>query len=1317
MAEGGLPIPETGKILQGPGVIDGDQYSNARAWGQIAAAGERLQDVSAKAAHQLVVGAVADQELEIRRKQLELHDQFHDNPEGFDAAWKGYTDGKLTEAQPWMVDQLRRKLGSEGNAAYGAILGTRRADDMRKAGESQSALVTQTASDVVGSAMAGNMATPDGVMKIAKYRAVLDAGVTADLHTKEWSDLHFDDTMSKASGEVAAQQGVKVYHEEGFEAAVAHLRKNILENENLTLKGEGRYRAFSRGLQAIRLEQQADKADRTEIIQSSTDLRARINSRQQYDDAEVRDTLGALQRSGAASEYAKLSKDHAVAQAAAPLYAGMRPAEGAQLVAGMRVSVAQGSGLAEAVKRFEGFTPTAKWDYKQFSGGYGTRAIAGETIDRATADQRLNKELGEAASIVDKVNPNLPAGARDAMISLTFNSGSQWVNAELGNRIRSGDLAGAKERFVEYNKAGDKVEPGLVSRRAQEVQWFDRPEGAGPAAPGTEPSPFAGEVTKRVQALWITDQKKAWPAFKAKIDQGQVLDEDDFAAIRYASALSNDPHWAKEVDVLYRANKVGLVAKTEGWSESARNDVLNELRAKSVAEGWGVEEGPLLDSLEKQFVRQNKMVREDPVRFHVESGGVPPPPLNVASSPDFRAGLMARSRISSTVAKDQGIPPGSALAEAELPSVKAALDAADPAGKARIFADMAVGIPDEKVLAATMHKLGADAPHAMVQVFAGMIQRQDPRVAQSILRGQQAIKADKRNDPLQEGEKKDVFNAALDAALPEGAFSLAGRTNPLGSYATMRNATIARYADLTAQDPNSKHEFSEERLKQAANDVTGGVLRFNGGNLIAPKRGMTQDNFDGVMYGLTDTDLAGVGTPGGQIITADYMRQNGHLEAVGEGLYLVKFGAEGPNKTPTYAQKFDVSGESSPFLLDLKDRESKPIARNLVGFSPAGLAAAGVTSLYRSARDWWQQGGATAVEDGVKKMSEDARPAWDYFANIGTDIANAISTEAEAAPKLPRGPGGAIVRGLRTWTPEGDALYRSLVKQGAKTEDIIEKTGMAEGVVRNRMVRRELAMASMFSDAEESKLVSMFQERQRKDGRPTEVTQDALIKYTESLTPRDLDLVTSSNNMSAPAYSMFMKGMARQVNIDHGEKGESLLRTLHPEVFDLIGKDRTGLPSKSAWTPMEDAALAKWVTSDALTIPPELAHRSETSLMQRAREQGFIERRPPAGGRQPGPPKETPEEAVKPGGSNFMELAHEPRQALLLIERAADSGSTQAKMLLNQLIGAPAAKRDELLQGYIDRLKKAGWSAPVRNKLTSEDETILEKLGIKRPPK
>jgi len=127
----------------------------------------------------------------------------------------------------------------------------------------------------------------------------------------------------------------------------------------------------------------------------------------------------------------------------------------------------------DAIKKFEGFSAEARWDYAQNSNGYGTRArYTGEVIDKAEADRRFAGEVKKAADFVDRFAPGLDDGSRAALTSLTYNAGTAWTQSGLGEAVTSGDMNKARSLFLQYHKAGGEAVDGLVQRRLQEVAWF-----------------------------------------------------------------------------------------------------------------------------------------------------------------------------------------------------------------------------------------------------------------------------------------------------------------------------------------------------------------------------------------------------------------------------------------------------------------------------------------------------------------------------------------------------------------------------------------------------------------------------------------------------------------------------------------------------------------------------------------------------------------------------------------------------------------------------------------------------------------------------
>jgi GH24 family phage-related lysozyme (muramidase) len=231
-------------------------------------------------------------------------------------------------------------------------------------------------------------------------------------------------------------------------------------------------------------------------------------------DSEVQKRRGVTLKT--AIETVAAGGDVAKAQALFDKYRNrMDPQSVLQVTANLRSGVAQinGRGVAEEesgyaqpkadsvagipssfvaqIKRSEGFAPTASWDVKQFSNGYGTRAkFEGEIIDRAEADKRFGAAIDGAAKVVDKVNPNLDPGTRAALTSLTYETGDDWTRSGLGDAIRAGDLDKAKQIFVQYNKVAGQTNEGVANRRFREAQWFG----------GSEAPPSSGPLVDKQRA-------------------------------------------------------------------------------------------------------------------------------------------------------------------------------------------------------------------------------------------------------------------------------------------------------------------------------------------------------------------------------------------------------------------------------------------------------------------------------------------------------------------------------------------------------------------------------------------------------------------------------------------------------------------------------------------------------------------------------------------------------------------------------------------------------------------------------------------------
>lgn len=201
--------------------------------------------------------------------------------------------------------------------------------------------------------------------------------------------------------------------------------------------------------------------------------------------------------------------------------------------------------LYSFVKQQEGFTPKAQWDYAQYSVGYGTKGVAGETLTESQASVRLQKELQIHEKRVDEFaaqnNMVLTTNQRNALISYDFNTGkvegvfsrAKGDSNKLGDAIRNG-IKTADGEFLQ----------GLADRREREAKLAETPSKTSTTAveSGLEwLSPNdRRELMLKSEALVLNKAQNEFQTLKQAIDLGQIKDDsDDRPAFKDVPSLSN----------------------------------------------------------------------------------------------------------------------------------------------------------------------------------------------------------------------------------------------------------------------------------------------------------------------------------------------------------------------------------------------------------------------------------------------------------------------------------------------------------------------------------------------------------------------------------------------------------------------------------------------------------------------------------------------------------------------------------------------------------------------------------------------------------
>lgn len=160
----------------------------------------------------------------------------------------------------------------------------------------------------------------------------------------------------------------------------------------------------------------------------------------------------------------------------------------------MRVST---RGLA-LIQEFEGFRSRAYQDVVGvWTIGYGfTEGVKpGDVITKAQALARLSRELRKYESAVRLACTIEPTQNQfDAIVSFCWNVGIDGMRRSSVIKAHNrGDLQAAARAFGLWNKAGGKVWPGLVRRRAAEAALYLEPEADAAAEPAEMPQAVDAE--------------------------------------------------------------------------------------------------------------------------------------------------------------------------------------------------------------------------------------------------------------------------------------------------------------------------------------------------------------------------------------------------------------------------------------------------------------------------------------------------------------------------------------------------------------------------------------------------------------------------------------------------------------------------------------------------------------------------------------------------------------------------------------------------------------------------------------------------------
>mgnify|MGYP006921300968 CR=1 FL=1 len=270
-------------------------------------------------------------------------------------------------------------------------------------------------------------------------------------------------------------------------------------------------------------------------------------------------------------------------------------------------------------------------------------------------------------------------------------------------------------------------------------------------------------------------------------------------------------------------------------------------------------------------------LKNDPVAYANEVGVTQTAPIDL-SKPET---LRARQGTADLLKSNYGID-SHGLTRDEADTIKRQIASADAQSKVALSSQLSAGLDDNR-LELLMDDIGGDDP---MFTAAALLAKDAPGLSERILYGQGTIKTAGKVVTPPVARTQAAINDTLGAALIN---------NPTMQQQASEAAMALEVWDRAQRGELSAgaESFDEDRYSQYLNQVVGGVLEHNGGRFIAPRRGMDQETFEGVMERLNDDDVRADGllpkTLDGEFVSAAMIRDDGALESIGNGVYLVRY--------------------------------------------------------------------------------------------------------------------------------------------------------------------------------------------------------------------------------------------------------------------------------------------------------------------------------------------------------------------------------------------------------------------------------------------
>lgn len=443
------------------------------------------------------------------------------------------------------------------------------------------------------------------------------------------------------------------------------------------------------------------------------------------------------------------------------------------------------------------------------------------------------------------------------------------------------------------------------------LRRFEDPE-ASPVTDPTERDALARHMRHDLGSLKAERQVQL-----AQLHDDRRVAEEAMLSGRQFPALDQLRARAKalgDADTLTRLEAAqGIARDVDGFAKQSLTDQRAEIERRRLSVATAADNARL-DNFERIYRTTVSGVQSDPLAFAEAVGARKMAPLDISNPKALGASLAARVEDAKWAEKFYGLRDVSPLKKVEVDALTMALDNLPAVDKAQALGAMTLNLGPQR-LPSVLEQLHLAAPSF---AHAGAIAMQgDMGTASDILLGEEVSRTVGKADgatpkmylPTGAGSAESI-RLNLVSAMPEEALRGIDPAVRQGVDQAVMNV----YAAMAYKAGDANHQqVNPERLKQAVQKVTGGFVEFRGAKVLAPVRGMNQDDFDKLVKGVLDQDMGYAVSADGTPVTAGELRKYGNLVGLGNGRYAVMIGGKAV-ADPTTAKDPVLRGR---FVLDL----------------------------------------------------------------------------------------------------------------------------------------------------------------------------------------------------------------------------------------------------------------------------------------------------------------------------------------------------------------------------------------------------------------